>query len=257
MVYGEMGTEALKWASESVFGLNPAAMPPNVVVTPFKVEECFKDFRSTLAKNAIRYRKTGKSFLASKDGRQILFAEGGTGASNFADSSYILCHCKNVEKIVFVGTGGGISDQVKSADVNVPPFCMRLDKVLEILLPPEAPATADPFLAKALKRAVSEAVQDLNVAVHSGGHATVPFFLSETRQLLTDLQKQGVLSADMELSVLYALANHYHKKAAGIIRIGDLPLNGLPAWKSRTNKKKLKRQVHNGILKGIIAHFLA
>jgi len=140
-----MGTETLKWASESLSGLDPADMPPSVVVTPFKVEECFKDFWSTLAKNAIRYRKTGKSFLASKDGRQLLFAEGGTGASNFADSSYILCHCENVERIIFVGTGGGIGDQVKSADVDVPPFCVRLDKVLEILLPPKAPATADPF----------------------------------------------------------------------------------------------------------------
>jgi len=84
----------------------------------------------------------------------------------------------------------------------------------------------------------------------------VPFFISETQKTPDRSRKQGVLSVDMELSVLYALANHYHKKAAGIIRIGDLPLNGLPAWKSRTSKRKLKRQVHKGILKGIIAHFL-
>lgn len=56
----------------------------------------------------------------------------------------------------------------------------------------------------------------------------------------------------MELSVLYALANHYHKKAAGIIRIGDLPLNGLPAWKSRSYRVQLKKEVHTKILNAII-----
>lgn len=82
----------------------------------------------------------------------------------------------------------------------------------------------------------------------------MPFFLSETKQLLTNLQKQSVLSVDMELSVLYALANHYDKKAAGIIRIGDLPLKGLPAWKSRSYKPQFKNEVHNKILEGIINH---
>jgi ribosomal protein S9 len=38
--------------------------------------------------------------------------------------------CTNV-KIVFVGTGGGISGQVESSHINVPPSCVRLDKVLK------------------------------------------------------------------------------------------------------------------------------
>ena len=83
-------------------------------------------------------------------------------------------------------------------------------------------------------------------------HATVPFFLSETKELLTDLQKQGAISVDMELSVLYALANRYNKKAAGIVRIGDLPLKGLPTWKSRSYKLQLKEKVHKKIVQGII-----
>lgn len=65
-------------------------------------------------------------------------------------------------------------------------------------------------------------VRDLGIKVHEGIHATVPFFCSETKQLLNDLQKKGALSVDMELSVLYALANYYGLKASGVIRIGDL-----------------------------------
>jgi len=256
MVYGELGSKALAWATQFVFGLDPASMPARIVITPLKVEEYFDDFQAMITGRDLKFeRTTGVSrsnFLVWKGGKQVLFCEGDVGASNFADSSYILCHCRNVKEIIFVGTGGGIGENVESADVNVPPSCIRLDKVLEILLPPEAPAKAEPDMVEKLKGLVEEEVRSLGIKVHSGIHATVPFFLSETKQLLTDLQKRGVLSVDMELSVLYALANHYQKKAAGIIRIGDLPLKGLPTWKSRSYKVQLKKEVHTKILNAII-----
>jgi purine-nucleoside phosphorylase len=254
MAYGESRKRALKWATKFVFGLDPDLMPSTVVITPFKIEECFKDFQAIITSKGLKLEKVGDSFLVRIGNRRVLFGVGGIGASNFADSSYILCHCKNVKEIIFVGTGGGIGEHVKTVDINIPSSCIRLDKVLEILLPPEAPAKADPKLAERLKIAIEKEVRNLGIKVHRGKHATVPFFLSETKQLLMNLQKQGVLSVDMELSVLYALANHYDKKAAGIIRIGDLPLKGLPAWKSVSYKLKIKKEVHNKILAGIISH---
>jgi purine-nucleoside phosphorylase len=159
-----------------------------------------------------------------------------------------------VKEIVFAGTGAGIRENVGSADVNLPSRCIRLDKVLEILLPPEAPAKANLEMTKKLRKLIEKEVQALGIRVHQGIHATVPFFLAETRELLTDLQKQGALTVDMELSVLYALANHYDKKAAGIVRIGDLPLGGLPTWKSRRHKVELKKKVHAKILRALFAY---
>lgn len=117
---------------------------------------------------------------------------------------------------------------------------------------PEAPANADRDLSRKLKTVIEKAVQNISIKVHSGIHATVPFFLSETKELLTNLQKQGTISVDMELSVLYALANHYKKKAVGIVRIGDLPFKELPTWKSRSYKLHLKGEAHKEILQGII-----
>jgi purine-nucleoside phosphorylase len=252
MAYGELGNRALKWATQSGFGLDPASMPPEIVITPLKVEECFEDFQTILTNNALRFEKVGDGYLVWKNDQRALFCEGGIGASNFADSSYVLCHCRNVKEIIFVGTGAGIGKDVESADVNVPTSCIRLDKVLEIFLPPEAPANADSELSGSLRIAIEKALQNLGTKVHSGMHATVPFFLSETKELLTDLQKQGAISVDMELSVLYALANRYNKKVAGIVRIGDLPLKGLPTWKSRSYKLQLKEKVHKKIVQGII-----
>jgi len=252
MVYGELGSKALKWATRFGFGLNPESMPSRVVITPLKVEEYFEDFQAAITGKGLTFERVDSSFLVRNKNKQALFCKGGIGASNFADSSYILCHLKNVEEIIFLGTGGGLGEHVESADINIPSSCIRLDKVLEMILPPEAPAKADSYLAEKLKGLIENDVRDLGIKVHNGVHATVPFFLSETKELLKDLQKKGALSVDMELSVLYALANYYHKKAAGIIRIGDLPLKGLPTWKSLTYKRGLKKEVHKKILNAVI-----
>lgn len=252
MTYGELEDEALKWATRFVFGLDPSSIPSRVIITPLKVEKYFENFQTVIANKGLKFERIGNSFIVWKGDKQVLFCEGGVGASNFADSSYILCHCGKVEEVIFVGTGGGIGENVESADINLPTSCIRLDKVLEILLPPEASAKADFDGIKKMKNLIEKETQDIDIKVHQGVHATVPFFLAETKQLLTDLRKQGTLSVDMELSVLYALANHYGKKTLGIIRIGDLPLKGLPSWKSRSYKKELKKEVHTRILNAII-----
>jgi len=44
MAYGELGNRALKWATETGFGLDPASMPPEIVITLLKIEECFCRF---------------------------------------------------------------------------------------------------------------------------------------------------------------------------------------------------------------------
>lgn len=157
--------------------------------------------------------------------------------------------------MVFVGTGGGIGKNVESADINVPTSCIRLDKVTKVLVSAEVPARADMHLARELRVEIEKTVAYLGVRVHSGMHATVPFFLAETKELLVNLQKQGALSVDMELSFLYVLANHYRKRVASAVRIGDLPLKGLPTWKSRSYKLELKKEVHKRITQGIVNYF--
>jgi len=252
MAYGELENEALEWATRFAFGLDPPSMPSKVVITPLKVEECFENLQTTVTSKGLALKKIGNSFVIWRGDRRVILCEGGIGASKFADSSYILSHCKNVQEIIFFGTGGGIGENVESADINIPTSCIRLDKVLETLLPPEAPAEADLDIVKKIRSLIEEKIQGLGIKVHEGIHATLPFFLAGTKQVLADLQKRGALSVDMELSVLYTLANHYHKKVAGVIRIGDLPLKGLPTWKSRSYKVELKKEVHKRILDAII-----
>jgi purine-nucleoside phosphorylase len=103
-----------------------------------------------------------------------------------------------------------------------------------------------------LKGLIEPRVRELGTSTHAGLHATVPFLHIETEPFLRKLEKRGVLSVDMELAVLYALANRYGKKTAGIIRIGDLPLRGIPIWKSRDYQVELKKIVHRAILQALL-----
>jgi len=153
--------------------------------------------------------------------------------------------CRNIEEIVSVGTSGGIGKNVENADINLTLSCIRLDKVVEVLFWAEVPVGADNHLGRELRVEIEKTVADLDVGVDSAIHATVPSFLAETKELPINLQKQGALSVDMGLPVLYILADQHRKKMTGTVRIGDLPLKGLPTWKSRSYKLQLKKKCTN------------
>jgi len=259
--YAELKGKALDWVVRSHFGLHLKKMPDRVVITPLEVKVFFgDDFRRRVENRDFAVKKFGGNFLAKnnflveKNRQQALFCAGGVGASAFADSAYILCQIPQVSEVIFAGTGGGIGKMVNTADVHVPHTCKRLEKVLEILTPSEIPAKADGQLIRELFPLIKKEVQDLRINVHSGIHATVPFVCSETKDLLLSLQRQGVLSVDMELSVLLALADYYDKRAAGIIRIGDCPLKELMFWDSIKSKVKLKAEIHRRILYALLKH---
>jgi len=252
MVYGELGAQALAWATTSMFGLESASMPARVVISPFRIDEFFEDFESQIHAGRLVLKPLNSGFLVRRRKEQALFCRGGIGASVFTDFSYVLCHCDTVEEIIFVGSGAGLGATVNTADVHLPASCLRLERVLEDLLPRSASATATPSLLEALKGLIEPRVRELGTSTHVGLHATVPFLHIETNPFLRDLEKRGVLSVDMELAVLYALANHYGKKTVGIIRIGDLPLRGIPIWKSRDYQVELKKTVHKAILQAIL-----
>jgi purine-nucleoside phosphorylase len=253
--YAELKGKALDWVVRSHFGLPLKKMPDKVVVTPLAVKAFFgNDFRKRVENRDFAVKKADDNFLVKKNKQWALFCVGGMGASAFADSVYILCHVPQVSEIIFAGTGAGIGKPVNTADVHVPHTCKRLDKVLEVLIPLDVPAKADKQVIGELLPLVRGEVEGLRIKVHSGIHATVPFVFSETRDLLLSLQRQGVLSVDMELSVLYALANYYDKRAAGVIRIGDCPLKGLMFWDSVKSKVRLKGEIHRRILYAVLKH---
>jgi hypothetical protein len=99
MAHEEMEDELLKWAVQSAFCLNPTSMPANIVITPLRIAETFPYFPATLEANMVTFKKAGSCYLVWNNSQPVLFYEGGLGASNFGDSSFVL-PCRNIEEIV-------------------------------------------------------------------------------------------------------------------------------------------------------------
>jgi purine-nucleoside phosphorylase len=253
MVYGELGATALAWATSSMFGLEPDRMPAHVVISPFAIEEFFEDFVTQVRDHGLAVQQLSSAFLVQGREERALFCRGGIGASVFADFSYVLCHCDKVKEVIFVGSGAGLGQAVNTADVHLPLSRLRLDRVLEDLLPRKLGAKATPRLLETLSGLIGPRLRALERSLHAGLHATVPFLHIETDPFLRKLERRGVLSVDRVRRSIRA-ANHYRKATAGIIRIGDLPLRGIPIWKSRDYQLDLKKKVHRAILQGLLEH---
>ena len=254
VTYGELSADLIQWATQGFIGLQEPQIPDTIILTPFHVDRLFSDFLAVAERENLISEKVKCGYLLKSKNKQTLFCCTGIGASVFADITNVLCNCQNTKTILFVGTAGGISDEIQLLDLNIPPSCLRLDKVLEILLPLDAPAEVDQELATQLQSSMKAAVAEWEVRVHNQLHATVPFVTCETEAFLRDLQKKGVWTVDMELSVLYALANHYNIRSVGIILVEDLPLHGLPIWKCRDVNTELKQQVQTKVLQTILRH---
>lgn len=147
MVYGELGEQALAWATTEMFSLKPASMPARVAISRSRIEEFFKDFEPQIGERGLTLTPLKNSFLVRRGTEQALFCRGGIGACVFADFSYVLCHCDAVDEIIFVGTGAGLGTTVDTADVHLPVSCLRLERVLDDFLPRRAPARATPQFA--------------------------------------------------------------------------------------------------------------
>jgi purine-nucleoside phosphorylase len=255
VTYGELSADLIQWATQNIIGLQEPQLPETIVLTPFHIDRFFSEFLTVVEAENLVSEEIKSGYLVKSKDEQILFCRTGMGASVFADITNVLCNCQNTKTLLFVGTAGGISDEVQPTDLNIPPSCLRLDKVLEILLPLDAPADVDKELANQIQSNLKAAVAELEVNVHSQLHATVPFITCETEVFLRGLEKQGVWTIDMELSVLYALANHYNLRSAGIILVEDLPLHGLPFWKCQDINMELKQQVQTKVLQSILRTF--
>ena len=256
LTYGELSADLMCWATEAFTGLEESQIPDTLVLSPFPIERLFSEFLTIVNTEGFASQTVKCGYLVRSKDAEVLFCRTGIGASIFADITNVLCNCQNTKTILFVGTAGGLCDQVQTMDLNVPLSCLRLDKVLEVLLPLDAPANADSQLADQIRTSLENNMTEVGITVHTQPHATVPFITCETEAFLLDLQQRGIWTVDMELSVLYALASHYQIRSAGILLVEDLPLHGLPFWKCRDIKVELKQQVQNKILQTILQNTL-
>jgi purine-nucleoside phosphorylase len=168
-----------------------------------------------------------------------LFLFVGRGLTDVTDYFYMLTKNKNVEEIIFLGTGASLIDELDRGDINIPELVLPWENVSSKYVDvSEAIPTANKELLDKVTK-IAKRVSDVNVRNYN--HATVELFYEETTELLEYFKKLNIATVDMELSALYRLSKYFRKKAVGILRVGDRPLHGEIVW-SEKHKRKEERK---------------
>ncbi|MGQ9624721.1 MAG: nucleoside phosphorylase [Candidatus Bathycorpusculaceae bacterium] len=133
--------------------------------------------------------------------------------------------CVGVHTFIRVGSTGAIQKGIECGDIVISSAAVRLDCTSNCYIMPEYPAVAHAEVLLALV----EATERLGVEnYHMGVTATTADFyagqnrptkMSKTRDLLSALQRAGVLNFEMETATLFTLASLYGLRAGSVCAV--------------------------------------
>jgi hypothetical protein len=106
------------------------------------------------------------------------------------------------ERLIIVGAAGSLQPTIEVGHLVIPTDIIREEGTSYHYLPADEPARADADLAAQLSDAVSAEGQE----PHRGLHWTTDAIFREQEEKIVDFRSRGMLSVDMEISVLYAVA---------------------------------------------------
>ena len=136
--------------------------------------------------------------------------------------SYELFHHYNVQKIIRVGTAGGISPQVQLRDIVLGQgACTNSSYANQYGLP----GTYAPIGDFALLEAAAQQGRRLGLSFHVGNLLSSDTFYDDANST-AQWQKMNVLAVEMEAAALYMNAARAGKQALCIATVSDLPLTG-------------------------------
>lgn len=130
------------------------------------------------------------------------------------------------ERLIIVGAAGSLQPTVEVGHLVIPTDTIREEGTSYHYLPADEPARADADLAAQLYDAVSAEGQE----PHRGLHWTTDAIFREQEEKIADFRSRGVLSVDMEISALYAVALHLGVPCAAVLGITDV-LNPAQGWR--------------------------
>ena len=156
-------------------------------------------------------------------GTRISVQGSGMGMPSIGIYSYELFHEYDVERIIRVGTSGGVSDNVHLRDVVIAQgTCTNSAYAKQY----DLDGTFAPIADYELLEVAVKAARDLNVCVHVGNVLSSDIFYYRKESPLPLWAKLGVLATVMEAAALYMNAAEAGKKALCITTVSDCPLRG-------------------------------
>jgi purine-nucleoside phosphorylase len=125
--------------------------------------------------------------------------------------------------IIRVGTCGAIQKNIQLGQVILATESgTDSDVVKQYLSPPLRNAVADPSLVSIAK----ETALRENVSLLTGSVFSTDLFYSEDPHRYEPIVKEGVLSVDMETSMLYAMASYFKVRSISLLTVSDNIVTG-------------------------------
>jgi uridine phosphorylase len=161
------------------------------------------------------------TYTGSSDGIEISVCSTGIGCPSAAIAVEELARI-GVETFVRVGTTGALQKNIGMGDIVIATAAVRSDGTSRIYAPIEFPAVADFNVTTALFQAAKKSKRK----IHFGLVLSTDAFYGNTENLKR-WSKLGVLSVEMENSVIFTITELKKLKAGAILAVDGNPLLGL------------------------------
>ena len=161
------------------------------------------------------------TYTGSKDGVDISVSSSGIGCPSAAIAVEELAQI-GAKVLIRVGTTGALQESLEMGDLVIPLAAVRADGTSKNYVPVEFPAVADFTVATSLL----ESAKRTNRKTHFGSVLSSDVFYGDLENL-KQWSRFGVLSVEMETSVIYTIAALKKLKAGAILAVDGNPLLGL------------------------------
>lgn len=170
--------------------------------------------------NAVR---GAEGFTGTYEGRPVSVQSVGMGVPSAAIYYTELIRFYGCERLIRVGSCGGISDKVELGDVIAATAAGTDSAAIKTINDGlDLPAVAD----WGMLRAAVEAAEAASIDVTVGPVFTADLFYGPDGDGFATMQARGVLGVEMEIAVLYALAAAEGVSALGLLTVSDDIMRG-------------------------------
>ena len=153
-------------------------------------------------------------YTGTYNGKPVSVQASGMGQASLGIYAHELYNFYEVEKIVRVGSCGGIAPHLRVGDVVVAMSAATDNAMTDNLAPGFrlSPCCDYHLLSEYLKQ---------NIEAYVGQMVSNDYFYQPDENWYKPLEKMGILAVDMETHVLYSIANRFGKKALSVNTVSD------------------------------------
>ncbi|OGO50069.1 MAG: hypothetical protein A2148_06130 [Chloroflexi bacterium RBG_16_68_14] len=200
------------YCEELGIGIEEIGVRPTVVASFFPQFTRYLAERNGARPSERMWGEPRRLFVVDESLSLLTLPVGASAAAMLAEEM-IACGARD---FLIVGAAGSLQHDLPVGSVVLPTAALREEGTSHHYLPPDAPAQATPELADALRAAWQHPSE-----LRAGLHWTTDAPYREHKEKIAAYRDAGVLSVDMEVSALYAVAQHRGVGCAALLAISD------------------------------------